>query len=154
MASANSEIESVWTYNAVTESWYIYSNDGISNDDMSSMEAGKAYWIKAKENGTMTGEGQLTSFGGSSGPGVPTGISLAAGWNLIGYYQLPDKTTSPIASALSKLDNLWSGSGEDLLTYNNVDGSQTLIKPIDTMTPGKGYWIFMNTAGVYTFPNE
>ncbi|GAI48058.1 unnamed protein product, partial [marine sediment metagenome] len=88
---------------------------------------------------------------GDTPPSQLPEIPLAEGWNLIGYYQLPGQTTAPIANALSKLDNAWSESGNDLITFKK--GTLETITPITTMKPGEGYWIFMTDSRKYSFGN-
>lgn len=151
--SVNSQVASVWTYNAVDREWYSYSNDGVDNDSISSMEAGKGYWAKMNSTGSLTGSGtlyeQLIPAGDAPSGDLPQ-VQLGTGWNMIGYYQLPGNTTSPVADALSVLGasgTSWSTS--HLMSFAN--GTLDPETTITTMTPGKGYWIFMNEAKEYTF---
>ncbi len=151
-ANPNNEVESVWTYNADQGKWYSYSATGGDINAISTMEAGMGYWIKMNGTGTLTGSGtlyeQLVPTGDAPSGNLPQ-VQLGAGWNMIGYYQLPDEITASIANALSKIDGAWSGSSADIITFEK--GTLEVIPSVATMNPGTGYWIFMNKADIYSF---
>ena len=67
---------------------------------------------------------------------VPTNtqISLLAGWNLVGYPHLVDRTRSDALSSISGKYNAVCG-------YDPVTGKDTQVQASDFMNPGNGYWI-------------
>lgn len=153
LASVNGNVERVWTYNAVNETWSVYNASGAPGD-LNIMTAGHGYWVKMTGDDTLTGVGTLYEQlvpSGDTPPSQLPEVPLAEGWNLIGYYQLPGQTDRPIANALSKLTGAWSGSGSDLITF--VKATLQAITPVSTMEPGKGYWIFMTSDRKYSFGN-
>ena len=82
---------------------------------------GEGYLVKATSAFTLSVSGtEATS----------TTINVKAGWNLIGY---PKSTAASAASVLSKYSEL-----------KDLQGAQT------TLTPGKGYYIKMNSNSTFT----
>jgi hypothetical protein len=81
------EIMAVWTYDTETNTWYVYSPDGVDNDDLESIEPGWGYWVFGTNE--IPEGGVLLKLGGSlfkPGPFNPVQRYLPEGWNLIGYY--------------------------------------------------------------------
>jgi len=152
LAGISTNVERVWSYDAANGTWSVYNADGTPSD-LNTMIAGYGYWVKMTGRDTLTGVGtlyeQFIPSGDTSSPSVPPQIPLAVGWNLIGYYQLPNETTATIGNALSTLNGAWSGNTNHLFTFTK--GSSPVIKPVSVMTPGEGYWIFMTSDREYTF---
>jgi len=160
LATVSGKVNRIWTYDAPNAKWLVYNTDlSVPSDtNFTSLEAGRGYWIEMNAGGVLVGSGtlyeQLVPSGEQPSNQLPQ-VQLAKGWNMIGYYQLPGKTDSPIANALVKLDGDWSGTATglsgDLLTFtSNPLQVQT---PISTMVVGKGYWIYMKSASMYSFGN-
>lgn len=101
---------------------------GIADElqSLTTFELGQGYLIKVSSAATLNVEGMLPTS---------TTVQLKAGWNLLGY---PKATAS---SASTTLSGIWSNVSE----LKNMDGVQT------TLTPGKGYYINMKSAGTVTF---
>jgi hypothetical protein len=120
------------------------------------MIAGRGYWIKTTNSGNLTGVGtlyeQFIPSGETYTPSIPPQIPLAAGWNMIGYYQLPGETTATLSNALSTLNGAWTGSDNHLMTFTK--GSSPTVKKVSIMNPGEGYWIFMTDDRPYTFGRD
>ena len=127
--------ESVWSY--VNGGWKSYNpiNPGFSN--LSTMEAGKGYWIKMTETGNI-------SVSGSAAVGS---VSLSSGWNLVGFNASESiSITDAIASIEGKVISVWEYSDSGWKVY--VPSNQG-FNTLGAMTPGKGYWI--NTTGNCTW---
>jgi hypothetical protein len=156
LASIAGKVNRIWTYDAPAGKWLVYNTDPSvpSDANFTSLEAGRGYWIDMNSSGTLTGSGtlyeQLVPSGGQPSSQLPQ-VQLAEGWNLIGYYQLPGETTASIADALSKLSGAWSGAGSDVIAF--TPNTLQPLTPILVMEPGKGYWIYMNSAKLYSFGN-
>ena len=75
-------VKSVWSYDAETGDWYVYSPDGNDgNDNLDTMLPGWGYWILAEEDDMLIIGGSLMI------PAmVPPTKEIKAGWNLVGYY--------------------------------------------------------------------
>jgi len=156
LATVSGKVNRIWTYDAPNAKWLVYNTDlSVPSDtNFTSLEAGRGYWIEMNAGGVLVGSGtlyeQLVPSGGQPSNQLPQ-VQLAEGWNMIGYYQLPGKTTAPIENALSKLAGAWSGEGNDIITF--TPNTLQPLTPKLTMTPGEGYWIYMNNAKKYSFGN-
>jgi parallel beta-helix repeat protein len=152
LADIDGNVERVWSYDAVDGTWSIYNANGAPSD-LDTMTAGRGYWVKMTGDDTLTGVGtlyeQFIPSGETSAPSVPPQIPLAVGWNLIGYYQLPNETTATVSNALSTLNGAWSTNTNHLFTFTK--GSSPIMTPVSLMNPGDGYWIFMTSDREYTF---
>jgi len=83
-ADVNEHIDSVWTYDAVADHWYVYRPNGVpGTNDLEHIEPGWGYWVYSNQDNL------IITLGGSlmpTGPQGPPSKPMAAGWNLIGYY--------------------------------------------------------------------
>ena len=125
----------VWGY--ANQAWKFYNPQNIQGSTLTTMEAGKGYWIK------MT-EGKTLSVAGSP---PPSSIPLATGWNLVGYNGASCTAATGALSSLSgNLQVSWGYPNQAWKFYNpqNVPGS-TLTE----MCPGYGYWIKVQEGGIW-----
>ena len=81
--SINSQYAAVWAY--VDGNWRVYDSANPGFSDLSTMEAGKGYYIMMEEPGV------LLMYGSTS----PASISLTTGDNLVGYF-FPFRTSSAV----------------------------------------------------------
>ncbi len=101
-----------------------------------------SYWIKAtaaRAGITVTGA-----------PATSTDISLAKGWNLIGFPSAGAQETAILFQSLSgqnKVERI-IGTGE-FYTFD----SNALFNTLGNLQPGDGYWVKMHEAGVLTVQN-
>ena len=74
------QIDSVWTFNG--SEWFVYSPDGIENDNLKHIIPGWGYWVLALEDTTFI-------IGGDdlSPTQMPPTRELVYGWNLVGEYR-------------------------------------------------------------------
>ena|GEM_PF-555912 len=133
------KIETVWEYDPIDGIWRVYHPGSVGTSDplFSTMTAGEGYWINylSGTTGTIAGTGNLFQAGNST----PPQKTLAAGWNLIGYYQLENVINTTAAHALSTITGQWT----QLRTFGNTDKQ---FQSVTTMKPGEGYWIFMKSS--------
>jgi hypothetical protein len=126
----------LWAY--PSQSWKFYDPNDIEGSTLKTMEAGKAYWVK------MT-EGKILA---TSGAAPSASLSLATGWNLVGYN---GSTCSAAGTALSSLGNtvqiVWAYLSQSWKFYdpNDTEGS-TLTQ----ICPKYGYWIKVNQPGTWS----
>ncbi len=160
LGDAKNAIDSVWTYDAVNDEWYVYHPDSPETSNLDTMTAGYGYWISATEEAVIEGYGSLFKE-----KETPPQRVLKPGWNLIGYYQKPGEDESPVYCALSSLikyecisipnlneeeciidisEKYWT----TLVTYDNYKKTFEEVTPDDYMIPGKGYWIFMKSSDI------
>jgi hypothetical protein len=138
LESIDGQYSAVWAY--VDGIWQVYdpANPGFS--DLSTMEAGKGYWIEMYEPGVML----------MYGPTSPTSINLTTGSNLSGYF-FP--STQSIADAISSVENdvisVWAYVNG---VWRVFDALNPGFSDLDVMEPGIGYWIETSEACTWSLP--
>ncbi len=153
------DVESVWTYDAETEEWYVYT-PGPAPDTLNEMIPGWGYWVLAKSDTTLLIGGSLFSPGKT-----PPSKDIVSGWNLIGYwgtedgeileYDGPDGDGRDAYCELYSLgEDMWDKEFASLLTYWEPDNPEQWKKfdEWDSMDPGAGYWLFTLQEGEYVVP--
>jgi hypothetical protein len=111
-------------------------NPGDSSD-LSSIEAGRGYWMYAEADATL----QITGLRARGG------VALKSGWNLVGFNGLDAIDTEV---ALSSLDGKYRAVSayEALGVYRTFEpGAQD---GLPRLMPGRGYWIYMNSPAIWT----
>jgi len=137
LSSIYGKYEIVWAYNAsdIADPWKKHVPDvpGWAND-LKFMNPVFGYWIKANVSSTNL-EIEGTPFN-------PINITLAEGWNLIGY---PYTESQEISSALSSIDGkyayVWEYDASDTSDPWKLYNPITSEDEIHYMEPGVGYWI-------------
>ena len=148
------DVESVWTYDAETGEWYVYS-PGPATDTLTEMEPGWGYWVLSYNDTTLL-------IGGSLFRPIETFPSkkIVPGWNLIGYwgtegqelYNGPYGNGETSECALYSFgEDLWDKPFISLWTYwepwNAVAEKAPDYQWVphgkdDRMDPGAGYWVY------------
>lgn len=150
LGSAADNIDAVWTYdptnlNAVN-GWLVFvpgNPEGTNN--LTLMTTGFGYWVSVTGNANLSGSGTLLI----AGPTSPPSRSLQSGWNLIGYYQLPNEDESIPADAFASI-------GAPVVGYNGLwgfDNTTGFFKEVTAILPGDGFWISLPSAKDYTPSN-
>lgn len=130
--AGNSAILRVWTY--VDGSWLVYHSNNAALSNLTTMDAGYAYFIETTGSTSLSGSGLVSS----------TARTLGTGWHLVGYLQPSASETGEVTS-----DEAFQSIGlagvaySDLLTFEN--GS---LVAADTALPGDGFWINIIEEGV------
>ncbi len=150
-------IESVWTYDAFTDQWYVYRPLSPSTSNLETIEPGNGYWVAALNPAKLVLGGSLFN------PiATPPQKSLKAGWNLIGYYGTEGQMGyyGPIGSGktagceLYSLGNTILDKGwTSLFTFWALrTPSQWLdLSYYNRMDPGAGYWISVPSDDVLSY---
>jgi hypothetical protein len=127
LSSIEGQYDAVWAY--VNGNWRVYDSANPGFSDLSTMEAGKGYWLEMNEAGVLL----------MYGPTSPSSISLTTGSNLVGYF-FP--TTQSIAEAMGSIE------GDVISVWAYVDGAWRVydalnpgFSDLNVMGPGIGYWI-------------
>ncbi len=137
------KVLAVWYYNpsaagtAADPKWKSYA-PGLPSPTLTTMEAGKAYWINLSSGDTLTFQGRKWVC-----PGVtPPTYSYVAGWNLVGYKSTVEKRVD-IYLPQTQAQHSQPISGY----FSSVN-----ITALDTqdMLPGRGYWVFFTGSGPWT----
>jgi hypothetical protein len=111
------------------DTWLYYDPLQLDLGTLSTMEAGKGYWVE------MTCPGEMTILGNRA----TNPINLIPGLNLVGYNSL---TPLPIPEVLSSIAGkyaiVWAYE-DDLWLY--YDPNDKIGSTLQVLTPGSGYWI-------------
>ena len=118
-------------------------------NDLITMNPQYGYWIKSisNKNERLFIQGQQCS--------IDTPISLQTNWNLIGY--LPDYEDN-IGHALESLNDAYvfvggyeGGSNGGFRTWDR--NRPSFLNDLQTLKPGRGYWIKMNSSATLRYPS-
>ena len=147
LGGATDDIDAVWTYdplnpNAV-DGWLVFvpgNPEGTNN--LTLMTTGFGYWVSVTGNANLSGSGTFLI----AGPTSPPSRALQAGWNLIGYYQLPNEDESVPEDAFISLGGSYTG----LWGFDNTTG---FFKSVTTILPGDAFWISLTSDKIYTPSN-
>jgi len=136
--SISGKYTSVWAF--IDNTWKTYdpANPGFS--DLTTMEAGRGYWVEMDESATMIVTGLPAS----------NSTELGNGSNLVGYSSAsPWGTPDAVASIEGLYVSVWAF----------IEGSWKLYDPanpgfsdLTAMAPGYGYWIDVSEACVWDVP--
>lgn len=142
-ATTPAAVESVWTYNALTNKWYFWSptvtTPPAGYSTLTAMVDGQAYWIKMTTAGTLN----LAGTGYPVPPSPPLVYSLAAGWNMVGY--TPGMGTYGTWGAYLTSGNIASSAISAVYGYSA--GSWHNVGTGGTPHAGDGVWVFTSQAG-------
>ncbi len=145
LAPIAGKFDAVWTY--ANGRWYGYNPAVPGLNDLRTMVAGNAYWIRMRENAVLPITGLPTVNAVNSYEGQP----LQPGWNLVGYSsglaQDAAIAFAPVAGQL-ELAAVYSGSGWLLYSPGNLVGST-----LDSLRPYQGVWVRVNEASKWIGPN-
>jgi len=152
------KIMSIWTYDAALNKWFVFTPDGIDNDDMDRMMPGWGYWVLARNDTELLIGGSLFSPAKT-----PPSKQIVPGWNLIGYWGTEGLSgySGPNGNGLtsfcelnSLISTVWEIPDNSLWSYWEPFNPNQWI-PYDKykhMDPGAGYWMFTNQNGEFVIP--
>lgn len=131
LSNISSSVRVVWGYDNENKVWLKY-NPSTSSGSLTTMDAGKGYWIY------MNNPATLTLTGGE--PSSP--ITLYKGWNLIGWNGTDGQT---VETALSSIADKWiiiwgweNGQWKAKIKDSNLPLG---VESLATLDKGKAYWI-------------
>ena len=108
--------------------------------DLTTMEAGWAYWINMSDAGTL----EFTSSAPSNT------IVLSSGWNLVGYNASSSQNVADAVGTIAgKYSLIWAYKDDNWRLYDVVTPG---FSDLSAMEPGYGYWINANAACTWTLP--
>ena len=126
---------SMWRYNAATQNW-----DSLNR--MSSLSPQAGIWIYSVNPMDIPVVGDNSQ--------IPTSKPLFSGWNMIGFAGPP----APVVQGFSTFSDKWimymgwnaSSQQYDMTVFNDE------ISKNSPLTPGKGYWVYLNGPADYSLP--
>ncbi|MBN1833358.1 MAG: fibronectin type III domain-containing protein [Deltaproteobacteria bacterium] len=138
LRSIQGQYTNVWAY--VNGGWRVYDPAKPGFNDLTTMEAGKGYWIEMNEPGILL----------LYGPTSPASIRLTAGSNLVGYFS---PRTQSISYAIRSIQ------GNVISVWGYVNGGWRVYDPanpgfsdLNILEPGIGYWIETSMACTWSLP--
>ena len=138
LSSISGKYSSVWTF--IDNIWKAYDPANPDFSDLTTMEAGRGYWVDMNESATMIVTGLLPS----------NSTDLVNGSNLVGYNS---------ASSWDTPDAVASIEGQCVSVWAFIEGSWRVYDPpnpdfsdLTTMEPGYGYWVDVSEACVWNVP--
>ncbi len=136
--SISGKYKSIWAYNG--SSWDVYDPVNIDFSDLSTMEAGKGYWINMAEAAQMIFTG--VAYGGS--------VSLKPGWNLIGARMTNPMRASEVFYYIEdELVSVWGFEDGDWEVYTPENPE---FNDLNMIEPGKGYWVNVKRNCTWVLP--
>lgn len=132
------ELQTVWTYDALTATWSYYTTiPGAPQGGLIELDLGEGYWVQVDNPATLTLSG--------TEPEYPFSIELAGDWNLISMPKTP--TPSSIEDVLTDiLDNVQTVWHYDASTatwsyFTTISGAPQ--GSLTEINEGNAYWIQM-----------
>jgi hypothetical protein len=126
--------------NTPADPWKTYRVGGTAND-MPNVNNTMGVWLWLTGNG---GDQVLTM---SSYVAIPasTGITLKAGWNLVGYPSMTNRLASVTLPAVAERVSVWSAASPYVTDYSD--------KSLVTMSHGNAYWVRVTADTTWTVTN-
>ena len=134
LGAAKPNVDSIYAYDPTWPSpgWKSWINAGPKS--LTTMDDTRGYWVLMTYTDTICITGAFLPVGKN----VPPTFAVAAGWNLIGFKSLSERTAGGYLLSLgSTWTRLWgfeNGSYHGVLSGNNME-------------PGFGYWLSVSSAG-------
>lgn len=125
-------LESVWTYDAQTTSWYVYSPGAPS--DLTTMVDGKGYLVEMTAYNVLIIQGREQP----PPPATPRAYYVVPGWNLIGYKEITYMTASSYLTGTSWIR---------IYRFNPITQTYETVHSGTNMEPGRGYWVAFTSSG-------
>lgn len=128
----------VWSYQ--NGKWWMYNPANIGFSDLTTMEAGHAYWIEMIQAGLLNIAGSEPS----------KSLNLSTGWNFVGLNSNQSMSVNDALSSIAtKLVIVWSYHEGGWKMY---DPTHPGFSDLTTMEPGYGYWIKVTENCTWTLP--
>ena len=129
--------EVVWAY--PDQTWKVYDPNDPDGTTLTTMEAGKGYWLKMTAPKTLS----------VSGTAPPSSLPLAQGWNLVGYDGASCTASStPLSSIGSALQVSWGYGAQGWQFYDPTATAKE--NTLTNLCPGAGYWVEVNGTAAWS----
>ncbi len=142
LSNISGKYSAVWAWDGPSQSWrsYFPTNPGFAN--LSSMDAGKGYWIYMTSSGSLPVSGSTPS----------KTINLVSQWNLVGYNSTTSNSvTSALSSIAGRYVSVWAWD-YSTTSYQSYFPNNQLFSDLTTMDTGRGYWIYATQNTSWTIP--
>ena len=137
-----SQVSAISTYDAATGTWLSATRDesGLSGS-LEQIDAQHAYWVSTTSFDPIEVDIPRQGFGN-----VPPAITLVEGWNLVPVVVVGNQTVKTIAADTYFGSTSWVTA----YTFDPQEGQWTKVLPgnFHDVEVGKGYWLYVEQAGV------
>ena len=131
-------VEEVFAYDGAQ--WLRHDFTFPGDSTLPSVVPGSGYWVRARENASLTIRGAAPA----------RERELEPGWNLVGY---KSETARPVEEALASIDGrydlIW-GYGPNGWEY--YAPGQPRSGTLEVLQPGRAYWILTSQKAIWTLP--
>ena len=129
---------SAWAF--VNGKWLVYDPNTPGFSDLTSMGAGKGYWLNMIEPRTLSVLGFAPS----------TTMALGQGWNLVGYnHSEALLMDAALASIHDQCRSVWAFINGSWQVYDALNPG---FSDLTDLSPDYGYWIQVTDACTWTLP--
>ncbi len=140
LEAVSSNIRIVWAYDSATRKWLKWAPGmQAGNGVISSMEAGRGYWLYASADCVLTVTGS-----------APTpSVTLNQGWNLVGYTGTNGVTDADtlLSGIDGKWDLFWAWDEGWALKYSPLFPVPPYSPDFQSVVRGAAYWVRMKQGG-------
>jgi len=140
-------VTKIWTMNNANTEPNTYNWTMWTAGDNKTFNAGKGYWVYAKQPAELTFIGSFTSV--NPDPAAPPEYQVFEGWNLIGYTHWGQATAHWIGdkTVMDYVGMSLSPSVEALWRWDAWGGQYVPTGLMDYMVKGAGYWLALAQGG-------
>lgn len=142
LSNIGGKYSAVWAWDGQSQSWRSYFPSSPALANLSTMEAGKGYWVYMTSSGSIPLSGSAPS----------KTINLVNQWNLVGFNST---TSTSVTNALSSIDgryvSVWAWKNSTN-SYQSYFPNNQLFSDLTTMESGRGYWIYATQSTSWTIP--
>ena len=143
------DLISVWYYDSCEGEWLVYGNGYTGFDTLTTMEDGKAYWVRMRYSYEQQSDPSVSGtypyalwvFGTKAPmpPGLPSSYNVCDGWNMLGFRSTEEMAPEDYLAGFSPSE------------YGAIYGwdpyLQDWVTNPDKLVPGRGYWIPFSVEG-------
>lgn len=141
-------VTKVWTMDNANTEPNTYNWTMWTASDNKTFNAGKGYWVYAKQPAELTFIGSFTSV--NPDPAAPPEYQVFEGWNLIGYTHWGQPSTAHFFTDKLVGDYLGVNLDPKLEALWRFDAASYVYVPVnwlDFMIKGAGYWLALSDGG-------
>ncbi len=140
LEAVSSNVRIVWAYDSATRKWLEWApgmQPGIGV--ISTMEAGRGYWIYASADCVLT----------ITGAAPTPSVTLSQGWNLVGYTGTNGVTDADtlLSGIDGKWDLFWAWDEGWALKYSPLFPVPPYSPDFQSVVRGSAYWVRMKQGG-------
>ena len=147
LASLTDYYDLVYAWDGASQRWFKYDDVPMSIDDLLQLNERQGFWIhlKGAQARTLTVYGQVPTT---------TNLTLAMGWNLVGYpsslaHALPDALSDHGVGTNFSLVYAYHADDPDLWKLFDLNGPP-FVNDLTALSPGWGYWIQTTAPSTWT----